>query len=134
MYSSLYSLLWQCVLAYEAGRLMVCWNGSKIWKNIQPTTLAALAWLGGALDNKIFQVKSRISEAFFILLLLISLLFRINEFVASSIHLDWQKYVENHQEVSYLHLYWPCTAFWIHKVGQVLSFRQLESMYYFNKT
>ena len=88
MYVSLYSLLWQCVLAYEAGRLMVCWNGSKIRKNIQPTTLAALDWLGGALDNEIFQVKSRISEAFFILLLLISLLFRINEFVASSIHLD----------------------------------------------
>ena len=50
MYSSLYSLLWQCVLAYEAGRLMVCWDGSKMSKNMQPTTLAALPWPGGALS------------------------------------------------------------------------------------
>ena len=49
MYSSLYSLLWQCVLAYKAGRLMVCLNGSKIPKNIQPTTLAALQWLSRAI-------------------------------------------------------------------------------------
>ena len=53
MYSSLYYLLWQCVLAYQAGRLMVCLNGSKISKNIQPTTLAALQWLSRA----IIQVK-----------------------------------------------------------------------------
>ena len=88
MYVSLYSLLWQCVLAYEAGRLMVCWDGSKRSKNIQPTTVVALPWPGGALEKEIFQVKSRISEAFFILLLLRSLLFCANEFVGSSIHLD----------------------------------------------
>ena len=88
MYSSLYLLLWQSVLAYEAGRLMVCWDGSRISKNIQPTTLAALPWPGGALDKEIFLVKSRISEAFFILLLLISLLFCFNKFIGSSIHLD----------------------------------------------
>ena len=70
MYSSLHLLLWQSVLAYEAGRLMVCWDGSKISKNIQPTTVAALPWPGGAMEKEIFQVKSRISEAFFILLLL----------------------------------------------------------------
>ena len=50
MYSSLYPLLWQCVLAYEAGRLKVCWDGSKISKNIQPTTVAALSWPGVALS------------------------------------------------------------------------------------
>ena len=50
MYSSLYPLLWQCALAYEAGTLMVRWDGSRISKNIQPTTLAALPWPGGALS------------------------------------------------------------------------------------
>ena len=88
MYSSLYSLLCQCVLAYEAGRLMVCWVGSKMSKNIQPTTLPALPWPGGALGKEIFQVKSRISEAFFILLLLKSLLFCFNEFAGNPVHLD----------------------------------------------
>ena len=76
------------MLAYEAGRLLVCCDGSKISKNIQPTTSAALEWPGGALDKEIFPVKSRISEAFFKLLLLLSLLFCFNEFVGSSIHLD----------------------------------------------
>ena len=41
------------MLAYEAGRLTVCQNGSKISKTILPTTLAALVWLGGA----VFPVK-----------------------------------------------------------------------------
>ena len=37
---------------------MICWVGSKISKNIQPTTLAALPWPGGALDKEmIFLVK-----------------------------------------------------------------------------
>ena len=102
MYSSLHLLLWQSVLAYEAGRLTECWDGSKISKNSQPKTVAALPWPGGALEKEIFQVKSRISEAFFILLLLRSLLFCANEFVGSSIHLDRQKDVENHQKVSNL--------------------------------
>ena len=39
--------------AYEAGRLIVCWDVSKISKNILPTPLAPLAWLGGA----VFLVK-----------------------------------------------------------------------------
>ena len=39
--------------AYGAGKLIVCWDVSKISKNILPTTLAALAWLCGA----VFLVK-----------------------------------------------------------------------------
>ena len=39
--------------AYGAGKLIVCWDVSKISKNILPTPLAPLAWLGGA----VFLVK-----------------------------------------------------------------------------
>ena len=44
--------------AYEAERLMVCWDRKINVKNIPPTPFAALHWLGGAL----FQVKHRIQD------------------------------------------------------------------------
>ena len=68
MYSSLYLLLWQSVLAYEAGRLMVCWVGSKMSKNIQPTTLPALPWPGGALSYVKHRLQGYLKGRYYALL------------------------------------------------------------------
>ena len=149
MYSSLYSLLWQCVLAYEAGRLLVCWNGSKISKNILPTTLAALAWLGGA----VFLVKQGYLLGRFYVLILTSVAMAICAGLWSwkaNGKLGWVKNIKKYAtyHFSCLALAWWslilcktwlqgyligryyvrilvffAISLWIHKVGQVSSFR-----------